>query len=185
MITTNQFKIGMTIESENTLYLILDFQHVKPGKGPAFVRSKLKNLENGAITDKTWRAGEKVKQAVLDHRKMQYLYSDGNNYVFMDNSTYEQLTLLADQVGEANKYLKEGTDVEVSLHEGKPVSIELPAHVELKVTQTEPGVKGDTVTSGNKPAILETDLKIQVPLFVEVGDVIRVDTRTRKYVTRV
>lgn len=185
MITTNQFKIGMTIEYEGTLFAILDFQHVKPGKGHAFVRSKLKNLQNGGIIDKTWRAGEKVEQAILDHRKMQYLYRDGNSYVLMDEVTYEQISLSDDHVGEASKYLKENTVVEVSLYKSAPVAIELPNFVELKVDKTEPGVKGDTAQGGSKPATLETGLVVQVPLFVNVGDVVRIDTRSGEYITRV
>ena len=185
MISTNQFKIGMTIEYEETLYTILDFQHVKPGKGPAFVRSKLRNLKNGATIDKTWRAGEKVEQAILDRRKMQYLYRDGNNYILMDNKTYEQISISQEKVGEATDYLKENTVVEVSLYEEKPVSIEFSNFVELKVTKTEQGVKGDTAQGGSKPATLETGLVVQVPLFVNQGDTIRIDTRSKEYITRV
>ena len=185
MITTNQFKIGMTIKHEGTLFQILNFQHVKPGKGGAFVRSKQMNLQTGTIIDKTWRAGEKIEQAMLDHRKMQYLYSDGSNFVFMDNSNYEQIAIAPDQVGDTKLYLKENVNVEVSLYNGDPVTVELPAHVELEVAQTEPGYKGDTAQGGNKPATLETGLKVQVPLFVEIGDIIKVDTRSGEYVTRV
>ncbi len=185
MISTNQFKIGMSIELDGTLFEILDFQHVKPGKGQAFVRTRLKNLKTDSVTDKTFRAGEKVKLAHLEKRKMQYLYRDEDNFVFMDTSTYEQLSLTKEHVGVAVKYLKENVEVEVEFYEKRPVGLELPVSVELKVVQTTPGLKGDTVSGGSKPATLETGAVVQVPLFINVGDAIKIDTRTGGYITRV
>lgn len=186
MITTNQLKIGMALELEDgVLFEVLDFQHVKPGKGPAFVRTKLRNLKSDAVIDRTFRAGEKVKPAHLVHRREQYLYSDGTDYVFMDTTTYEQYQMPAAKLGDKVKYLKENTEVEIMFHEGKALSVELPITAELAVTHAEPGLKGDTATGGTKPATLETGLTVQVPLFVEVGDHIKVDTRTGQYITRV
>ena len=185
MISTNQFKIGMSIELDGTLFEILDFQHVKPGKGQAFVRTRLKNLKTDSVTDKTFRAGEKVKLAHLEKRKMQYLYRDEDNFVFMDTSTYEQLSLTKEHVGVAVKYLKENVEVEVEFYEKRSVGLELPVSVELKVVQTTPGLKGDTVSGGSKPATLETGAVVQVPLFINVGDAIKIDTRTGGYITRV
>ncbi len=184
MITTNQFRTGMTIEVDGVLYTILDFQHVKPGKGQAFVRTRLRNIKTGAIIDKTFRAGERVELARLDHRLMQYLYSDHGNYVFMDAETYEQLSLSSEQIGEARKYLKEEMTLEILMYEGKPIGVELPTFVELKVISTPPGVKGDTATGGTKPATLETGAVIQVPLFIEEGDIVKIDTRSGEYITR-
>ncbi|MEW6188674.1 MAG: elongation factor P [Actinomycetota bacterium] len=184
MITTNQFRTGMTIEVDGVLYTILDFQHVKPGKGQAFVRTRLRNIKTGAIIDKTFRAGEKVELARLDHRPMQYLYSDHDNYTFMDTESYEQLSLLSEQLGEARKYLKEEMTLEILMYEGKPIGVELPIFVELKVISTPPGVKGDTATGGTKPATLETGAVIQVPLFIEEGDIVKIDTRSGEYITR-
>ena len=185
MISTNQFKNGMAIELNGEIFIILEFQHVKPGKGQAFVRTKLKNLKTGAVISKNFRAGEEVQEAFLDRREMEYLYSDGENYYFMDSQTYEQLALSEEVVGEAAKFLKENTRAVVLFHEGKPVSFELPIFVELEVVRTEPGVKGDTVSGGTKPAELETGAVSQVPLFIKEGDVVKVDTRTGSYVTRV
>lgn len=185
MISTNQFKMGMTIKYDGNLFSILNFQHVKPGKGGAFVRSKLKNVKTGAIIDKTWRAGEKVEQAILERTKMQYLYQEGSNCIFMDLQTYEQSTIPKEVVGEAVKYVKEGEEIEVSIYEGKLIAVEAPTFVELKVAQTGPVFKGDTAGSATKPATLETGLVVQVPVFIEVGDVLKIDTRTGEYVTRV
>lgn len=185
MITTNQLKIGMTIDLEGNLFNILDFQHVKPGKGQAFVRTKLKNTKTGAVLDRTFRAGEKVELARLDRSKMQYLYLDGSHYVFMNTDTYEQLSLGSEQLGDSVDYLKEGMLVEVLMHKGKVIGAELPIFVELEVVSTPPGLKGDTATAGTKPATLETGAVVQVPLFVEVKDLIRIDTRTGEYITRV
>lgn len=186
MITTNQLKIGMSLELEDgVLFEVLDFQHVKPGKGQAFVRTKLKNLKTGALVDRTFRAGEKVKSAHLDRRKLQHLYRDQDNFFFMDSQTYEQISLTGGQIGEKVKFLKENLEIDVLFYSKKPVGVELPVFVTLKVTQTVPGVKGDTVSGGTKPATLETGAQVQVPLFVEVGDVIKIDTRTGQYITRI
>jgi len=185
MITTADFRNGMTIELDGTLYNILYFQHVKPGKGQAFVRTRLKNLKTGSVIEKTFRAGEKVELALLDKRKMQYLYRDGRNFIFMDTETYEQMSIDEDEVGQAASYLKEGILVEIPLYEGKPVGVEPPVFVDLEVVETAPGVKGDTASGGGKPATLETGLVVTVPLFIEEGNVVRVDTRTGEYVERV
>lgn len=184
-ISTNQFKNGMAIEVEGALYFIVEFQHVKPGKGGAFVRTKLKNVKTGAVIDRTFRAGEKFEQAILDHRRMQFLYAEGENYNFMDNETYEQLTLSKEQLGDVMKYTKEGSNVDMLMHEGRPIGIEPETFVELEVIQTDPGIKGDTVSGGTKPATLETGAVVQVPLFLQIGDKIKVDTRTNTYITRV
>lgn len=185
MISTNDFKNGMTVEYEGQLYEILYFQHVKPGKGGAFVRTKLKNLYTGAIIEKTFRAGEKVEQAILDTKKMQYLYKDEHHYYFMDTSTYEQIPINEYSIGDKKNFLLENMEVTVIFYKGKPISIELPIFIEAKVAKTEPGVKGDSVSTNFKPAELETGAKIQVPLFVEKGDIVKVDTRSSEYITRV
>lgn len=185
MISVNDFRTGLTIELEGEAYLVLEFLHVKPGKGAAFVRSKLKNLHTGAVIERTFRAGERVSRAHVERREMQYLYHDGENYFFMDTKTFEQLSLPREQLGEDAKYLKDNSSLYVLLFEGQTIGVELPNFVDLKVAETEPGVKGDTVSGGVKNAVLETGAVVQVPLFVEVGDVIRVDTRTGEYVSRV
>lgn len=184
MISTNDFKNGMTINYEGNLFEILYFQHVKPGKGGAFVRTKLKNLDNGSIIDKTFRAGEKVDQAILETKKMQYLYKD-QHYIFMDNNTYEQLPLDEDMIGDNSRFLVENMNVTVKIYDSRPISIEMPASIESKVIKTEPGIKGDTVSNTFKPAKIETGATVQVPLFVEEGDMVKVDTRTGEYITRV
>ncbi|MHB8840320.1 MAG: elongation factor P [Candidatus Aquicultor sp.] len=185
MISTNQFKNGMTIELEGTLFQIVEFQHVKPGKGGAFVRTKLRNFKTGGVVDKTFRAGEKVEQAMVNRRPMQYLYNDGSDYVFMDTETYEQISLPASFLQDETKFMKENMNVLIAMHEGQALGIELPTAVELEVTATDPGVKGDTASGGTKPATLETGAVVQVPLFINVGDMIKVDTRTGDYITRV
>jgi len=185
MATTADFRNGMTIELDSTLFTIVYFQHVKPGKGGAFVRTKLKNMRTGAIMEKTFRSGEKVELAILDNRRMQYLYREGDNFVFMDNKTYEQMPIPEVEVADAAKYLKEGITVEIPLYEGKPVGVEPPVFVEMQVTETMPGVKGDTASGGSKPAIMETGLVVNVPLFIETGSIIKVDTRSGEYVERV
>ncbi|NCO66083.1 MAG: elongation factor P [Candidatus Aquicultor secundus] len=185
MISTNQFKNGMTIELDGTLFQIVEFQHVKPGKGGAFVRTKLRNFKTGGVVDKTFRAGEKVEQAMVNRRSMQYLYNDGSDYVFMDTETYEQISLPASFLQDETKFMKENMNVLIAMHEGQALGIELPTAVELEVTHTEPGVKGDTASGGTKPATLETGAVVQVPLFINVGDMIKVDTRTGDYITRV
>jgi elongation factor P len=185
LITTNQLKNGMTLKLDDVLFNIVEFQHVKPGKGPAFVRTKLRRLRDGAVIDKTFRAGEKVEQAMMETNKAHYSYADGSDYVFMDTDTYEQYSLPMDTLGELAPYLKENIEVSILFHDGKALSVELPVTVDLKVDQTDPGVKGDTAQGGSKPATLETGAVVQVPLFVEPGDTIRVDTRSGDYVTRV
>jgi elongation factor P len=185
MITTAQFKNGMTIEMDGVLFQIVDFQHVKPGKGGAFVRTKLKNFRTGAVIDKTFRAGESVEQAIVSRRIMQYLYNDGTDFIFMDTETFEQIGVPESSLQEEKKFMKENMNITVAMYEGQPLTVELPTTVELEVTETEPGFKGDTTGSGGKPATLETGAVIQVPLFVNKGDVLKVDTRTGKYVTRV
>ena len=183
-ISTNQFKTGMAIELDDALFFIVDFQHVKPGKGGAFVRTKLKNVRTGAVLDRTFRAGEKFEVAHLEHKKMQFLYEDEAGSHFMDNETYEQLALTKEQLGDVMKYVKENMDVDMLVYQGAPIGAEAPMHVELEVTATDPGVKGDTATGGTKPATLETGAVIQVPLFVNVGDRVKLDTRTDTYITR-
>lgn len=185
MISTNDFHTGLTIELDGEVYTVVDFQHVKPGKGSAFVRSKLKNVKTGYVIEKTFRAGEKLPRAHIDYREMQYLYSSGDENYFMDTSTYEQLVLSNETLGDAKKYLKENMVIGVQMYEGSPIGVELPNFVELAVVDTDPGLRGDTATGGSKPATLETGAVVQVPLFVNIGDVIRVDTRTGQYLERV
>lgn len=164
---------------------IVEFQHVKPGKGGAFVRTKLKNVETGQVVDKTFRAGEKVEEALLEHRKMQYLYGDGDSYMFMDLENYEQVPVPPGVVGEATSFLVENQELSVFLRDGKAITIELPAAVELAVSKADPGLKGDTTSGATKPVTLETGLVIQAPLFVEEGDSLKVDTRSGRYIERV
>ena len=185
MISVNDFKTGVTIELEGQPYQVLDFQHVKPGKGAAFVRAKLKNLQTGGSIEKTFRGGEKVTKAHLARRPMQYLYSDGDEYVFMDNENYEQTSITKAQIGDGIKWLLENMEIQVLLFQNKIIGLELPNFVELEVTETEPGIKGDTATGATKNATLETGAVIQVPLFVDSGDRVRVDTRTSQYMERV
>ncbi len=183
MISTGEFKNGLSIIYSDILYKILYFQHVKPGKGGAFVRTKLKNLKSGAIIEKTFRAGEKMEQAILDTKKMQYLYRD-QHYNFMDLKSYEQIQLSDDQVAQQKDFLLENMELSVVFFNNEPISIELPVAVEAKVIKTDPGIKGNTVSSSFKPAEIETGASIQVPLFVNTGDIIKVDTRTGEYITR-
>jgi elongation factor P len=185
MYSTAEFKKGLKIEIDGTPYTIVDFQHVKPGKGGAFVRTKLKNLLNGRVVDQTFRSGEKVEKPDLMEREMQYLYADGDRYCMMDNETYEQIMLTEEQVGEARLYLIENLNVKVLFFNQGPLGVELPNFVELAVAQTEPGVKGDTAAGGTKPATLESGATVQVPLFISEGDRVRVDTRTGNYIERV
>lgn len=185
MISTNDFKTGVTVEIDGEVWQVIEFQHVKPGKGSAFVRSKLRNLETGAVVERTFRAGEKLRRAHLDRREVQYLYSSGDEYVFMDTETYEQLSLTEEQLGDGKLYLVENMNIYVVSHEGRLIGVEMPNSVELKVVETDPGLRGDTASGGTKPARLETGLVVQVPLFIEEGDVVRVDTRTGLYIERV
>ncbi len=184
-IDTSQFKNGLKIEIDGDPFVMTYFQHVKPGKGGAFVRTKIKNLRTGRVLDKTFRSGEKVQEADVEDRRMQYLYQDGEALVFMDNETYDQMSIPAEQIGDARKFLKENNEVSIVLYKGNPLNIELPAFVEAEVTQTDPGLKGDTASGATKPATLETGAVIQVPLFIKEGETVRVDTRTGEYVERV
>ncbi|CEA00071.1 Elongation factor P [Jeotgalicoccus saudimassiliensis] len=184
MISVNDFKTGLTVEVEGNIWRVMDFQHVKPGKGAAFVRSKLKNLRNGSIQEKTFRAGEKVGRAQIDNMKMQYLYADGDSYVFMDNNTYDQISIPADQLEHELKFLKENMPVSIMMYGSETLGVELPKTVELEVTETEPGIKGDTASGASKSATLETGITIQVPLFVNQGDILVVNTEEGSYVSR-
>ncbi len=185
MISTNEFKTGMTVELDNGIWSIVEFLHVKPGKGAAFVRTKLKNVETGNVMEKTFRAGEKLARAILDKRDMQYLYKSDEDFVFMDNETYDQVTLSKKQIGEGVKYLKENMTISILKHKEKIVGIDLPNFVELEIVDTPPGEKGNTATGGTKPATTESGAVVNVPFFVNNGDVIRVDTRTNSYLDRV
>ena len=183
-VSTNDLKNGMTLDLPEGLFSVVEFQHVKPGKGGAFVRTKLKNVRTGAVVERTYRADEKLEQAIIDKREMQFLYRDGAEYVFMDTSTYEQLQVPPAALGDAASYLKETDEAVLQLYDGEIVGVDLPAAVELAVTDTEPGMQGDRVSGARKPATLQTGLVVQVPLFVNSGDVIKVDTRTGEYLTR-
>lgn len=185
MISTNDFRNGLTIEIDGEIFTIIEFQHVKQGRGSAFVRTKLKNIQTGNVFERTFRAGEKVARAHLDRKQMQYLYQTGELYYFMDTETYEQVPVSEELVGDNKKFLKENMEVSVLFHNNTPIGIELPNFVELKVVQTEPGFKGDTATGGTKPAVVETGARLQVPLFIEIGDTIKIDTRTGEYISRV
>ncbi|WP_100331534.1 elongation factor P [Bacillus xiapuensis] len=184
MISVNDFRTGLTIEVDGGIWRVVEFQHVKPGKGAAFVRSKLRNLRTGAIQEKTFRAGEKVAKAQIDNRKMQYLYASGDQHVFMDNQSYEQIELSSSQIEHELKFLKENMEVSIMMYQSETIGIELPNTVELKVVETEPGIKGDTASGGTKPATVETGLIVQVPFFVNEGDVLVVNTDDGSYVSR-
>ena len=183
-ISTNDLKNGMALNLPEGLVTVVEFQHVKPGKGGAFVRTKLKNYRTGAVVDKTFRADEKVPLAIIEKREMQYLYREGADYVFMDTSSYDQVHVSPSALGDAVKYLKEGDSAVLPTYNDEILGVDLPAAVELLVTETEPGVQGDRVSGARKPATLETGLVVQVPLFVEVGETIKVDTRSGEYLTR-
>lgn len=184
MISVNDFKTGVTIEFEGVVYQVVEFQHVKPGKGAAFVRAKLKNVKTGGTVEKTFRGGEKLARAHLDKREMQYLYNDGEGFVCMDNENYEQLSITKDSIGDGAKWLMENMTIGVLMYNGEIMGIELPNFVELTVVETEPGVKGDTATGATKAAKLESGAVVQVPLFVNEGDRLRIDTRTGQYMER-
>lgn len=184
MISSNDFRNGVTIEIDNDAWQIVDFQHVKPGKGAAFVRAKLKNLRSGAVVERTFNAGEKVPRGHVDRRKMQFLYLNDSLYNFMDNENYEQVELNKEQLGTATNFLKENMDIDVMFFQGQVIGIDLPTSVELQVAETDPGIKGDTATGGSKSAVLETGHTVRVPLFIEQGDVLRVDTRSGEYIER-
>jgi elongation factor P len=183
--TTNDLKNGMVLNIEGQLWSVVEFQHVKPGKGPAFVRTKLKAVLSGKVVDRTFNAGTKVETANVDKRDMQYLYKDGDDFVFMDGSTYDQIHVPAQTVGDAARFMLENQDAVVALHDGTPLYVELPASVVLEITYTEPGLQGDRSTGGTKPATLETGTDIAVPLFLETGTKVKVDTRTGDYLGRV
>ena len=185
MATTADFRNGMTLKLEGHLFSIVEFQHVKPGKGGAFVRTKLKNVRTGAVLDRTFRGGERVEEVRIERRPMQYLYRSEDEHYFMDTETYEQFPISDAMIGERILYLKEGEILSVLMHGDTPIGVELPFFVELEITQTDPGLRGDTATGGSKPATLETGAVVQVPLFVNVGDRIKVDTRTGTYIERV
>jgi elongation factor P len=183
-ISTNDLKNGMALDLPEGLVNVVEFQHVKPGKGGAFVRTKLKNVRTGAVIDRTFRADEKVQLAMIDKREMQFLYREGSDYVFMDNENYDQLQVPADSMGDATNFLKEGDTAVLPMYKDEIVGVELPAAVELEVTDTEPGMQGDRVSGARKAATLETGLIVQVPLFVNVGDRVKVDTRSSDYLSR-
>ena len=184
MATTAEFKNGLTLDIDGEVYQIVEFQHVKPGKGGAFVRTRLRNLRVGSVIDKTFRAGERVEIARVLRRPLQYLYRTGDDYVFMDNDTYDQLTLTAEQIGPQVKFLKDNSEVMVVTYDERVLGVDLPDTIEARVTQTDPGLKGDTASGGSKPATIETGAVVTVPLFINEGDVIRVDTRSEKYIER-
>jgi len=183
-VTTNDLRNGMTLDLPDGLFSVVEFQHVKPGKGGAFVRTKLKNVRTGAVLERTFRADERVEQAIVDKREMQYLYRDGTDYVFMDVTSYDQMNVSSASLGDAARYVKEGDSAVMQMYGGEIVGVDLPAAVELTVAETEPGVQGDRVSGARKPATLETGLVVQVPLFVNPGERIKVDTRTGEYITR-
>jgi elongation factor P len=184
-VSTNDLKNGMTLDLDGTLFQVVEFQHVKPGKGGAFVRTKLRNVKTGAVVDKTFNAGVKVGLAIVERKEMQYLYPEASDFVFMDLQTYEQLQVPGQVMGDAGRYLTEGSQASVSTHQGVPIAVDLPASMVLGVTQTDPAAKGDTRTNALKPATLETGVVVQVPLFVEEGDRVKVDTRSGDYIERV
>lgn len=184
MISVNDFKTGLTVEVDGDIYTVLDFQHVKPGKGAAFVRSKLKNLRNGNTVEKTFRAGETIGRAIIENREVQYLYASGSQHTFMDNETYDQFELSADQLKWELNFLKENMNVKIVSYQAEILGINLPNSVELKVIETEPGIKGNTATGATKNAKVETGLNVQVPLFINEDDVLIIDTREGKYVSR-
>ena len=184
-ISTNDLKNGITLEIDNVLYQVVEFQHVKPGKGGAFVRSKIRNLRNGAVIDRTFNAGVRVEQAILDRKDMQFLYRDGEDYVFMDLESYDQQHVSPIALGDAADYMVENSVAVIAFYNGDIVTVEIPASVELTITETEPGIQGDRVSGATKPATLETGKVIKVPLFVNQGDKVKVDTRSGDYMTRV
>ncbi len=185
MISVNDLKTGLTLQLDNGLWSVVEFLHVKPGKGAAFVRTKLKNVETGQVVERTFRAGEKVAKAMLDRREMQYLYMEGKDYVMMDLETYEQLPVPETQIGDGKKYLKENMNVQILLHDGKIIGVDLPNFVELEVIETPPAEKGNTAQGGTKPATLEGGAVVNVPFFINIGDKLRIDTRTNEYLDRV
>ena len=184
MISTNDFKTGVTIELDGDAYQVVDFQHVKPGKGAAFVRSKLKNVRTGGVIEKTFSAGERIPKAHLERKEMQFLYHDGEAYIFMDVNNFEQIPLNDDQIGDGKKFLKENMNAFILFFQGNVIGVDLPSQVELEVIETEPGIKGDTASGGSKPATVETGAVVRVPFFINVGDVIQINTKTGEYTGR-
>jgi len=184
MISSNDFRTGTTIELDGQVWRVVEFLHVKPGKGSAFVRTKLKSVQGGNVVEKTFRAGESVQQAILEKSNLQHTYVESGDYVFMDMTSFEETRLTVEQIGKGAKYLKEGMEVNVIFYNGKVLEVELPISITLKVTETDPGVKGDTASGGTKPAILETGAQVMVPLFISVGEMIKVDTRNDSYLGR-
>ena len=184
MVSTNDIRPGQSLIIEGSIYLILEYQHVKPGKGKAFVKTKLKNLSDGGVVDKTFRADENVEQAFIDKQSFNYLYKDNNDYVFMNNETYEQINLNEMIIEDKYLFMKENQEITIQMYKNTPIDILLPASVELKVTKAEPAVKGDTVTSTNKMVTCETGLEISVPMFIEENEIIRIDTKNKTYMTR-
>ncbi|MEK6681677.1 MAG: elongation factor P [Nitrospirota bacterium] len=185
MLSTSDFRNGLKIEVEGEPYAIVEFQHVKPGKGGAFVRTKLRGIKTGSVIDRTFRSGEKFNKPNMEEREMQYLYASADQYFFMDNQTYEQIALTEENLGEGRKYLKENMAVKILFYNEKPIGVEVPMFVELKIVKTDPGVRGDTASGGTKPATLETGAVIKVPLYMNEGEIIKVDTRIGEYVERV
>jgi len=184
MISSSDFRTGVTIEIDNSVWQVVDFQHVKPGKGAAFVRAKLKNVKTGAVVERTFNPSEKLPKAHIDRRDMQYLYESDGSYNLMDNETFEQIALPAEQLGDATKFLKENMNIGVMFFQGTVIGVDLPTSVELTVVETDPGIRGDTATGGTKPATMETGCVVKVPLFINVGEVLRIDTRTGEYIER-
>lgn len=184
MISSNDFKTGVSIELDGVAYVVVDFQHVKPGKGSAFVRTKLKNVKTGGVVERTFNAGEKLPKAHLDRKEVQYLYHDGDGYIVMDLESFEQYTLSEEDIGDGKNYLKENMNIVVMFFQGKTISVDLPSSVELEVVETEPGIKGDTASGGSKPATVETGAVVRVPFFINVGDKIKINTKTGEYTER-
>ena len=185
MANTSDFKNGLIIDHKNNLWKIVEFLHVKPGKGSAFVRSKLKNIRTGQVVDETFRAGEKINIVRVEARNYTYLYKDNDNYIFMDQETFEQITLSNDQVEDVLDFLLENTETTIAFNGDEPIEVRIPQHMNMEIIDTDPGEKGNTAQGGSKPAKLETDLTIQVPLFIQIGDIVRVDTRDKRYIERV
>jgi elongation factor P len=184
MISTNEFKTNLTVTIDGDAWQVVEFQHVKPGKGAAFVRAKMRNLCTGSVVERTFNAGERLPEAHIDRRDMQYLYLDGDKYVFMDNENYEQMELDKEQLGNGVNFLKENMEVKVVIYEGRVLGVELPNTVELTVVKTDPGIRGDTATGGSKPATMDTGYVVKVPLFINEGDVLQIDTRSGDYISR-
>ena len=185
MADTSIIRNGLVINHKNNLFKIIEFQHVKPGKGGAFVRTKLKNVKTGQVIDETFRSGEKIEEIRLDAQNFNYLYKDSENYFFMNNDTFDQISLDRNAIGDSADFLIENTEATIVFHKDTPIEVRIPAHINLKVSETDPGEKGNTAQGGTKPATLETGITLQVPLFVQIGDVLRVDTREKKYIERI